>query len=276
MDRIRTILCGMLPAMMFGALLPAVAPAQSNDFKVIPAAVNESRYNVLIPTKRKNYYGNSLTVTLRFEGEGVAKSTRYGAVKVTSAKDNNGADVKMSRSFGYASKNLRPMNRNTIGVAGEKLPISQIEIPMRFELPSRSATSLALIKGTATFAVGKTETVTIPVSQLQDLIGKNIENPLLSKLGLTVNVEKYTKTRGQSARLKITGDKRDAVLSANFVDPAGKSKNVSSYVFRSFSYTSANANSSKPLPEGSTLQLVVETESKEVVVPFEVTDIELK
>lgn len=263
-----------LCALMLAALTSTAARAQTNEIKVTPVAVSESRFHLLIPTEKKRYYSNSLSVVLRFEGEGIVRATRYGKLTVQPTKTDTGAIVKPRRVFG--ANRLQNLNRNSFSALGKKLPNNQFEIPIRFELPPRDAKSLSSLKGKVTFGIGKVEKVVIPVSKMKDLVGSNIDNPLLTKLGLTINVAKFSKGPRHSANFKITGKKRDAVLSADLIDPAGKKVNLSSFVFRSFNSTNASVSTSRPLPEGSTVQIALETSRTDTEIEFDFKDIPLK
>ncbi|GAB4144734.1 MAG: hypothetical protein Tsb009_16560 [Planctomycetaceae bacterium] len=257
---------------------PLSALAQSPKISVKPVAVREYRFQLLVPQKRTySIFGNALNIILRFKGDELAKATRYGKIQVTEAKDNNGKSIEFSKGSSYLKTRMSKIPRSTYNVAGEKSSPDEVEILLPLDVPPRSATSLTTVKGQMTFVISKTTDITIPASKLQDLIGKAIPDPTLKKYGLKATVSSYNSGKtGTRLQLKIEGEKRKSVLEVHFFDPAGKKVSFSSFIFPGFRSSSATVRSSKPIPEGSTIKITVETEVKEIVADFDLKDIPLK
>jgi hypothetical protein len=264
-------------AILASMLAPISANAQKSEISVTPVAVREYRNRLLVPLpKGRRSSSSTLNVVLRFKGDDITKATQYGKYRVTEGKDNNGDAITLSKTSAYYQNRLMKVSRTSYSVLGKKLPADELEISLPLSLPARSARSLTTLKGSMTFAISETTPVSISADKLQALVGKTIEDPLLTKHEIKVTVSRYSSTGGSRLGLKIEGKNFKGIIKVHFYDPQGKKLDFSVYVFTGFRSSTASVSTSKPLPKGATLKLSIETKRTETVVDFDLKDIPLR
>ena len=264
-------------ALVVVAAIPKLTAAQETSLPGVTASavyVSESRSRNLL-TGKTGLFANSLTITVRFKGKGIENVTRHGRLKISSAKEGSGKTLRFRRLFNSIQTRLQKIARFRTDITGKKAAGDELELRLRFYPPSRTATMISSLSGEVTLGIGMTTEVSVPVDKLTGLVGKTIDDPALTKLGVKVTVDRFSvKPRG-SLRLKIAGAKRDAVLDAHFLDGTGKRLDFSSYVFSGFRTGTASVSCTKALPPGAVLKIRVETERKDTVVNFSLKDIPL-
>jgi len=254
--------------------LPSLAFAQdAGDVKVTPIQVTETRVKRLIDDSSKNAYRSQLAIKLRFSGESLRKLTRYGRENVEAAKDDKGSSLVRENRF--RSKNLYRVYRRRPNSVDSKdpQPLNQYERSIYLDAPSRDATSISALKGEVTLAVSDTISTSIPLSKLKDQVGKEIDDPTIKKMGLTITLRRLT---ANSASVKFSGEKeaREKFLYLMFEDKEGKTL-AATHPYAGFREGSGSVNSFRKLPDDVKLKFVFETKRNEIVVKFDLKDIPL-
>lgn len=261
-------------------IVSAGVEAADPDISVKLMRVNENRSRTLAADPKKKsimFDGSFLHLQLRFEGKDVEKATRVGNLKLTTAKDNKGNDLK-ARSGMISMKSLTRIRRSRGFSSDEPPPADRHEVTLTFGAPPRTAEKIDEVKAELTFRVAETETVSLPLEKLTSLQGKEIDSPVLKKMGLTVTVENARVTGGANIRLKIAGEKRDAVFETRILDAKGKRLDSGSFTHDLLktvsSSTSAFARNQADF-KGAKFELVLESQYKDVPVKIELEDVPL-
>ena len=260
----------------FVLLVPSIAVAQEGEIKVAVKRVFESRAKNLIQDKRRSSARNSMGVVLRFSGKPIESATRLGQLQISSVKDDSGNTLRGAYALSAPSSRLTKLRRPRPFGKQPAPPRSQTDLTINMTAPARTAKKIARIQGQITFRISKTTSVLIPVSQLNGLSGKAIENANLKKLGLTANVERFSsKGSSTSLRMKITGAGSSKFLEARFVDGNDKLLDTTSISFSSIRGVSSTTSAYKALPADAQLKIVVETEYKDRTVKIDLSDVPL-
>lgn len=266
--------CLALLAIMASATL--VRAADDSGITVAVKRIYETRAVDVIKTPGSSPARNSMGIHLRFSGKPIESATRLGMLKITSLKDDQGKTLRGVYAISAPATRMNKLNRPRPIGKRPAPPRNRYDLNINMLAPPRSSTKIAELTGEITFRISKTVSVSLPVSQLTGLVGKEIDDAGLKKLGLTATVERYTsKGSSTSLRLKIAGEKRDKFLEARFVDANGKLVDTGSYSFSSSRGTTSTTSSFRALPADAKLKIVVETDYKDVKVKIDLKDIAL-
>ena len=267
----RPVTCCLLAAVAFCA---AAAAAHAQDISVKAVHIYENRQKRLVDDKQSA--GSSyLSLRLRFKGDAVKKLTRLGDWQIASGKDDQGTDLVRRSKF--ASKTLFRTYRSFSAFSKTAPPEDQYETTYTLNVPPRGAKTLTAFAGTVRLSLSDIETVSIPISKLNDMKGKEIADPLFKKAGLTVTLERVSVTNNNvSVGVKFQGETaaREKFLRLRFEDKSGKILTESN-TFAGFREGSGSVYSYRKLNPDDFLKLDVETKRQDVTVRFDLKDIPL-
>jgi hypothetical protein len=254
-------------------LAPQLAGAQDADIKVAVKRLYENRYADFIKDRNFSPSRNNMTLVLRFTGPGIENATRVGKLAINTLKDDQGNAIRGANAYAAPSSRLRRLSRPR--PFGKQAPPPKDRFDLTISMPAakRGATKIAALRGQITFRIAKTASVKIPLSQLED--GKPIASPELKKLGIVATCSKVSIKSSPNVRLKITGGKRDSFLVARFVDLKGKLVDTGTFSYSTSQAINSTTSSYRALPADTVLNIVVETEYKDVPLKLDLKDIPL-
>ena len=245
----------------------------ADEIKLTPARVSSYRSTNYLKPNNKAYSQKYLSLIVRIKGADIAKATRIGKLNIDEASDDKGNALELQSSL--YSKRMGRVNRTSYS-GGDRLSREEIDYSINLTGPAKTATKLAVLKGSLTIAVGETKSATIPVTKLAGLKGKTVEIQALKAMGLEVKVDTFRMKPGFNIRLRVTGKKeeRAKLLQAEVVDAAGKTFRSGSF-YQLNTFSTVSTSSIRPLPKGAKLKIVIETGSKEKMLSFSFKDLAL-
>lgn len=254
----------------------SLTAADDSDVTVAVKRIYENRAVDVIKTPGSSPSRNSMGIQLRFTGKPIESATRLGMFRITSMKDDQGNTIRGVYAISAPSSRMSKLRRARPVGKRPAPPRSQYDLSINMLAPSRASKSIAEMKGEITFRVSKTASASLPVSQLEGLVGKELDNAELKKLGISAKVDRYSsKGSSTSLRLKISGKHLKTFLEARFVDSVGKIVDSNSFSFGSTNEITSTTSSFRKLPIDAKLRIVVETEYRDVKVPFDLKGIAL-
>ena len=266
------------------AVLALAMPAYAATINVTPVQIVETRVKQF-GKKVKFGADSEMQITLHVEGEQVNDAVSYGTIEFEQAVDDAGGDLKPGeKEKGFLSSGgkgkFTPLRDGMMGMDQEEGEAG-FRILFRMGLSSRKATKISRFKGQFPVLAGG-EKKTVAVKKVKSLMGKNIEDPVLTAAGLQVTVPDPKKDKDNflsmggpnSLPLKFQGDLKvlqkvdvkdaqgESVVGGHMATGMGKTK--------MFSY-----DLDKPLDDTMTVEIHLVVGPKTVVVPFDLKDVEL-
>lgn len=278
----RSLRISLSVAVIATAVSATAIPAQdsADGITVRASRISENRNKRLLSSKTKFIFKGSLSIYLQFKGESIKKLTRIGQWKITTAKDDQGTDLRKRSTFG--NRTLSRISRRFNRYAKVQPPQDEYESSYSLNLPARSAKSITSYTGEVRLSLSELDSVSIPVANLKAMQGKIIADPLLKKASLTVTLTRVSQsTSSTSVNVKFTGEKadREKFLRIRFEDKGGKTISESTSIYVGFSSGAGSGNGSiysfRKMPEGAFLKFDIETKRKDVTVRFDLKDIPL-
>jgi hypothetical protein len=204
----KRVLFGML------GLLFALAPAARGAVSVQVVRVDEQRVKELGPDASQAAQTGQVTLTLRLGGAELAGATEYGRLRITEATDDTGASIKPEQAA-FSGDLFLPLG-SAFGVADAQAAPKPPEIQVSLAAPSRSATSVARVKGDVQVKAGGRAAV-VKVADIAPRVGKRVDDPALKAARLTVTIVDPRTARpedgvppdaatGNTVTVKIVGD----------------------------------------------------------------------
>ncbi|MCH8830984.1 MAG: hypothetical protein IID45_15540, partial [Planctomycetes bacterium] len=244
------------------------AQDSADGITVRASRISESRNKRLLSSKSKFFFKGSLSIYLQFKGEPIKKLTRIGQWKITTAKDDQGTDLRKRSSFG--SKTRSRISRRFNRLAKVQPPQDEYESPYSLNVPARNAKSITSYIGEVRLSLSETDSVSIPVANLKAMQGKIIADPLLKKAGIIVTLTRVSQsTFSTSVSVKFTGQKadREKFLRLRFEDKGGKTIGKTN-PYAGFRSGSGSGNGSvysfRKMPDGAFLKFDIETKRTDV------------
>ena len=241
------------------------------EVKVTALSISEHRYVQLEKTKNDFMTGGSgTTIELLVKGEAVARATRVGNVEIAKAEDDLGNSLAPERQS-ILSSGMESIDRDSR--FGRPQADDETQVNLNLKASSRSASSIAVLEGSLTLSVAKVTKVEVPGSELRKLLGKKIENAILTNAGITVEVAKLSEA-GTLITLKVV-DKKESITATNVVSAKGErlDNGYSSSGFGDVRTTELFGDGT--LSDDAKLVLAVETQRQDMEVPFKFQNIQL-
>jgi len=257
------------------------APAQGVKTKVI--SISEVRRKDFGVEKRPRFGSDKagLTVTVELSGEAVEKAFRFGHLKITAAKDDTGASLKVSaKSFNDPTKGYVKIDRRMMyfGLRSGP-PKDKIKVDLKFQPTARAAKTIRVLEGSLKLLTGEPKAIRFP--SVKGKVGQVLENPTLKSLRLTLKVVQPKKGAffgpsdpEKSVTVELTGDAKK-VLQIGLADAAGKKINTTSMRSSFGNKTTYTFQAERKLAPDTALAISVALGRKTVEVPFRLTNLPL-
>lgn len=247
----------------------ALAPL-NEDVKVTPLNINESRYAQLDKSEQNLMGMGGLNIEVRLQGQAVAQATKVGNVKITKAVDNLGNSLARESHSGFRD-GMDVIDRDSR--FGPERADDETQVSLSLKPSARAAMQIALLEGTVTLSVTKVAKVEISGKDLNNLIGKKIESPVLENAGISVEVLKMN-SGGSLITMKVV-DKKELLSEMDVIGPDGESlkQGHSSGGFGGVSTTELFG--SGRISDDAKLVLSVETDRQDREVPFKLENLPL-
>lgn len=253
--------------------------------------VTETRVSLAKGKKKPMFAPESeLKVTLHVEGDEVKGASSYGKLRIETATDSAGTDLKPKeeRSFFGGSDDdftslTDDMARMRMGMSDDDKkdkPLEAFDIELKLGVSARKATTIATLKGSFQVLAGGQEKV-VTAKKLSTLTGKALDDPALKDAGLTITVADPKKAKASifgsdpnSITLQIKGDLKN-LADVEILDAKGES--VSNSTMSTGEEDNKTYTYGLEQPPDDTLQLRIKVlvGQKTVNVPFELKDVPL-
>jgi hypothetical protein len=227
-----------------------------------------------------------LEVSLILQGKGAALASAYGNLEA-SAQDEQGNELepKLERMMGFGD-GLVAIDRQS---EFEKHPKNGVRVPVQLTIEDASIKKLAELKGTLTIKSGGRHEA-IMIEGVADKLDQPIEHELLSDAGLEVKIARQAQAdtapsagaafgfgfgseAADTINVSVTGNLGE-VIAVTLADASGKSlKTVMSGSAGDDQQMTYSFGLEKELPPAARLQIMLHRDAEEVVVPFEVKNL---
>lgn len=247
----------------------ALAPL-NEDVKVTPLNINESRYAQLDKSEDDMMGMGGLTIEVRLQGEAVAQATKVGNVKITKAVDNLGKSLARESHSAFNDR-MEVIDRDSR--FGPKRADDETHVSLSLKPSARAALQIAVLEGTVTLSVTKVAKVEISGKELNNLIGKKIESPVLANAGISVEVSKVN-SGGSLITMKVV-DKKELLSDMDVIGADGGSLKEGHASGGFGGVTTTELFGSEGFSDDAKLVLSVETDRQDLQVPFKLENLPL-
>ncbi len=254
------------------------------DVRVV--GIGEVRYVDLDPGKSDNGFGAfswdatkqpGLTLSLRLTGEAAERATHYGFIEVSSAKTDQGEELKLVKgsnfSFSDPHKEFVLIDRNMMFMGMSDKPEDELAIDLKFSVPSRVTKRIEYLDGSLKLLTGEKQDVVF--KRIQSKTGQVLTNPILEQAGVSIKINEpgqamlSSGNHDREINLQLSG-KVENILGIEVVDSHGVSM-VSSSMSSTFGGSTTRViETTERIGPGSRLKVQVVINTETVLVPLKI------
>jgi hypothetical protein len=246
---------------------PAKLPTTAPEGLEVSAIARWSENRVFVSSGKE--LPRDLELWVYLIGKQPQQAMAWGQVKVTEMTTGDGQQLKIKSSgFGPndATKSFLPVQRNQFRNVH---PQQGVKAVLAFPHPQQPVSIIKRAAGSVALQVATEQKVVI-LKNVQSLVGKPIDDPLLKQAGLKLQLTK----ENMNLNLKINGGNALALAKVEPVDAAGKPlQNVGTFRQQSGNQVSYGFSLSDRVPVKAGMKLTLNIGISQVEVPFDLQDI---
>jgi Flp pilus assembly protein TadD len=271
---------------------PPKATAQAENLTVAATAKIQSTPDFDFNTNKE--LPRAIELLVDITGAQAKKASGFGFVTLTSAKDENGADLKLRKQQidPFGGDGFEPVDRENFFV---KHPKEGCRVTVKIEPPAKAPTKITVAEGTVKLRIIDSATQ-ITVDDAKSLLGKAVTNAELTKEGYELKLEEAEEKFGNITvkqwKLTWTNASADSKIIEEHGTGGGKGLQKPQvvdadgnviYTFDGTEYGTGGGGSSfawsmaiqenTPIPDGAKLRFSINKEISIVDVPFKVMDV---